>query len=266
VIENNVDVNAEPTWSVEIVIGDDEQVAMDYAGPRVVGPGQYMVVRPSPFLGPSAESWPSTLHIDVDAPTADEAQTRAIVLYQSMRQTADLTPDHKPRVLTVGHLTGTINPWDVYSLAAEEMFEQQQYALAVVAAQTHCETFIRYALEFAAEREGTSIAMLAPKLLRSCSLTDRDGPKIFEALLGVDPASAECWQKYKDHVNRRNRVVHAGAEVTRELASASIEDAESMVSFVRQTLYAAKDVPRAAPEQRPTPDPRFQSEAERPSA
>ena len=70
-------VSEEPTWSVEIVINDDEQVAMDYAGPRIVGPGKYMVVRPSPFLGRSAEGWPSTLHLDLEAPTADEAQVRA---------------------------------------------------------------------------------------------------------------------------------------------------------------------------------------------
>jgi hypothetical protein len=240
-------VSEEPAWSVEIVINDDEQVAMDYAGPRVVGPGKYMVVRPSPFLGRSAEGWPSTLHLDLEAPTADEAQVRAIELYQSMREVADLAPDREPRVLTVGHLLGTVSPWDVFSLAADEMFEQQQYALAVVAAQTHCETYIRHALELAAEREGTSIARLAPTLLRSCSLTDRYGPTVFEALLGVDPTSAVCWQKYKDHVNRRNRVVHTGAEVTRSLASASIEDAESMVDFVRQALrYAEARVPRTA--------------------
>jgi hypothetical protein len=210
-------MSEEHPWSVEIVIADDEQVAMDYAGTRVVGPGKYIVVRPSPFLGRSAEGWPSTLHIDVDAPTADEAQARAIGLYETMRDVADLSPDHDARVLTVGPLVGAVNPWDVYSLAADEMLEQKQYALAVVAAQTHCEPYIHHALESAAEREGTSMARLAPTLLRSCSLTDRFGPQIFEALLGVDPASAPCWQKYKDHVYRRNRVVHEGAKVTHEL-------------------------------------------------
>ncbi len=199
-----------------------------------------MVVRPTPFLGPTAQGWPSTLHIDVSADTADDAQSQAIELYQAMRRLVDLASDPEPRVLTVGPLAGTVNPWQVYSLAADEMFEQQQYALAVVAAQTHCETFIRHALECAAERDGTSIAKLAPSLLRSCSLTDRDGPRVFEALLGVDPTTAQCWRKYKDHVHRRNLVVHTGADVTRTLAAASIDDAEAMVEFVRHALFVSE--------------------------
>lgn len=225
-------VTGDPLWSVEIEIGHDERVSMDYAGTRVTGPDSYMVVRPW-------EDGPSTVHIDVAAPTAEDAFGQAVTLYQRMRETAELPPDERPRVLTVSRVVGLPHAWDRYIFAAGEMLEQQQYGLAVVAAQVHCEMYIRHAMETVAAQAATPIAVLAPSLVRSWSLTDRAGPEIFEALLGVKPASAECWGEYRTHVYRRNAVVHQGAQVTADLARSSMDAAIAMVKFAEEALVAA---------------------------
>jgi hypothetical protein len=50
---------------------------------------------------------------------------------------------------------------------------------------------------------------------------DSPGPRIFEALTGVRPASAACWQGYRSHLARRNVFIHRGIEITGEEARES---------------------------------------------
>jgi len=217
---------------VVIEIGHDERVAIEYGAIRVVGPHDHMVLLPW-------EDGPSTVHLDVPAPDAEAAIERAKPTYAAIRERAELAPDERPQFLTVGRVAGVVTPWDRYILEAEDLREQRLFALAVVAAQMHCEHFIRYALETVAARDGTPLAKLAPGLVRSWSLTDRNGPDIFEALLGVRPTKAQCWEDYRAHVHRRNEIVHQGGEVTADLASNSVDAAVDMVRFVESALEGA---------------------------
>lgn len=221
----------EQGWSVEIALRSDERVAIDYAGPRVVGPERYVIIRPW-----EDEEQATTVSIDVTAPSAGAAEERALRLYQEMRALAELAPDRAPKVMTVARIAGRPRPWDRYIFAAVEMMRQGQYALAVIAAQIHCEMFVRHALTSIAQHDGSRVALATSDLLRSCSLMDRDGPQIFEALLGVGPKSAPCWTQYSDHVSRRNRVVHHGAPVTGQEAQDSLDVAVEMVRFVDECL------------------------------
>jgi hypothetical protein len=221
----------EQLWSVQYLIGYHERVALDYAGTRVVGPHDYMVVQPA-----EGQEGPSTLHVDVRAATPEVAQERALKLYQRIREVAELPPEDNPQVVTIGRVAGVPRPADLFIFTADEMLDQQQFGLAVVSAQIHCEMSIRAAVEEAARLQGTPIAELAISLPGSWTLMDRHGPRIFETLLGVRPADAPCWESYRAHVARRNAVAHRGAPVTRELADASIDAAVAMVRFVEQAL------------------------------
>jgi len=225
----------ERLWSVEFLISHHERVALDYAGTRVVGPHDYMVVQP--WQGDDEGA--STLHLDVRAPTPEIAADRALELYQAIREVAELPSDDDPQVVTIARVAGVRRPADLFISTAEIMLEQQQFALAVVAAQIHVEMSIRTAIEHAAQRQGGAIATLAISLPTSWALMDRNGPRIFEALLGVPPSDAPVWQIYKAHVARRNAVVHNGASITRELAEVSIDAAVGMVQFVQEAADRA---------------------------
>jgi hypothetical protein len=59
---------------------------------------------------------------------------------------------------------------------------------------------------------------------------------LFEALSGIKPSSAPCWEAYRAHVARRNSVVHRGAPVGLQTASESIEAVVQMVRFLEQSI------------------------------
>jgi hypothetical protein len=225
----------EQLWSVEFLIGHHERVALDYAGTRVVGPHEYMVVQP--WQGD--DEGLSTLHLDARAATPEVAAERALELYQRIREVAELPRDDDPQVVTIAQVAGVPRAADLFIFTADDMREQQQFGLAVVAAQIHCEMWIRTAIEEAAHRQGSAIADLAVSLPMSWTLLDRNSPRIFEALLGARPTDAPGWQSYKAHVARRNSVVHHGATVTRELADASIDASVTMVRFVQEVVASA---------------------------
>jgi hypothetical protein len=231
---------SERLWRVEFLIGDHECVALDYAGTRVVPLHKYMVVEGDPELA-------STLHVDVRAPDPELAAERAFELYKEMREIAQLAADDSPEVVTIEEVAGEPRPAHVFMYTAVHMVEQHQFALAVVAAQTYCEMSIRAALEEAAHRQGGGVAELAVSLPVSWALMDRNGPRIFAALLGVPPSDAPVWQSYKAHVARRNAVVHHGAPVTRELANASIDAAVAMVEFVNEASVRGRGDGEAQP-------------------
>jgi hypothetical protein len=46
------------------------------------------------------------------------------------------------------------------------------------------------------------------------------------------PEETEWWSDYQAHVQRRHRVVHAGARATRADAESSIRAAEAMIAFL----------------------------------
>jgi hypothetical protein len=185
------------------------------------------------------EDGPSTLDIDVRAPTPEAAVERATELYQRIRSVAELPADDHPQVVTVAEVAGVPYPADVFIFAADEMLSQHQFALAVVAAQIHCEMSISQAIARVAGKQN-ELAELAPALPGAWSLQDRVGSRIFEAVLGVRPTTFPDWERYKTHVARRNAVVHRGAPVTRELASESIDVAVAMVRFVDEQVQAVE--------------------------
>jgi hypothetical protein len=214
----------------EFLIEDHEWAALDYAGARVVGPHDYMVVRPW-----HEGEGPSTVHIDVGADSPDAAARRATELYREMRRVAQLPPD-AARVITVARVAGVTPVADKFTIEAEDMLEQRRYGLAVVAAQVHCEMHTREAITAAAARRGGTLSALSPEMVRSWALMDSLGPRIFEALIGVRVSSAECWSDYKAHVARRNAVVHRGTAISEREAQESIDATIRMVRFVEEAL------------------------------
>lgn len=224
-------------WAVAFVIGDHDVAGMEYAGPRVVGPHDYMVILPWP-----EGSDPPTVQIDVRAPTPEVAADRASELYRQMRAEAQLAQS-KPHVVTVGRVAGVPVESDLFIFEAQHLVDQQRFGIAVIAAQIHCEMHVRESMLRLAARDGGAVALRLVETHRSWSLTDSAGPHLFAVLAGVRPSTAGCWEAYRAHVARRNQVVHRGARVTEIEARESIDTAVEMVRFIDDAEQAVMASP-----------------------
>ena len=225
---------------MEIAIAENEVPAMDYAGPRVVGPGKYLVLDAP--RDPNWEPIPGgepTLELYFDTDNLDEARSEAEGLYAQMREESRLEAQ-PARVLGSYFMTGDEPLAEHFVDEAFELLDQQRNELAVVAAQVACEVEIRSAIERVASAETGSLARIAIDAPSSYSLMDRRARRIFEVVLGAPPTEAPCWQKYAEHVRRRNNIVHRGAQVTHEDADTSVDVAIEMLRFVRGLVQDAR--------------------------
>lgn len=220
---------------VEFVIDEAELPGLDYAGPRIAGPANYILINAP--ITPDREPIPGgkpTLELYVDATDLDDAQRRAEAVYAEMRKEGGLPPQPKPRVVGLFDATGADPLWLQHFDEAADMLEQQRYELAIVTAQIACEIEVQTAIEEAADAPEGSLARMAIDAPRSYSLIDPRAREVFKALLGQTPTEREFWAEYHDHVKRRNNVVHRGARVTRPDAVASVNAAEEMVDWVQR--------------------------------
>jgi hypothetical protein len=149
-----------------------------------------------------------------------------------MRREGQLPPDEHPRVATVARVAGVVRAADSFILDAEDMLDQRRFALVVLAAQIHVEMTVRDIVTTFCSRQSGPLARLVPEIPRSWSLMDKAGRDLFEALTGVRPTTAPCWEDYRAHVARRNSIAHRGTEATEAGAQESIDTAVAMVRFV----------------------------------
>ena len=109
---------------------------------------------------------------------------------------------------------------------------ESHYEWVVVLAQTACEVYVRDILDRrAAQLEEAAISLVAQ--LPSCNLDNERVRRVFEEWTGyAPPQDAEWWRDYQAHAQRRHRIVHAGARITRADAESSITAAEAMIAFL----------------------------------
>jgi hypothetical protein len=111
---------------------------------------------------------------------------------------------------------------------AESRLRDEQFDMAVVAAQIHLEVQVRVLLEAAAEH--TSNEGLHAVISQRPGWgphNPRTGP-IIEALFTSALADCPAWREYRAHVDRRNAVVHMGQAIDAESARASLEAVSSL--------------------------------------
>ncbi len=227
-------------FGVEFAIDESEMPALDYAGPRVAGPDGYILINAP--VNPNWEPIPGgepTIEITVEAPDLEAAQAKAEDVYREIRKVGGL-PARPSRVLGLFSDPGSDPPWLFFFDEAQEMLEQRRHEAAVVAAQVSCEIEIRAAIEDVVDAPEGSLARMAIEAPNSYSLLDRRARDIFEKVLGISPAFESFWQDYRDHVARRNNVLHNGARITREDAIASVRTAEEIVDWVQRVRERKK--------------------------
>jgi hypothetical protein len=116
---------------------------------------------------------------------------------------------------------------------ARQLCDEHKVDLAVVAAQTACEVYAEVAIrEMLKARELGEFEEVIPELLTGYSLMDRRGQRVFHALTGESIQHSAFWERYKTHVELRNRVVHRGQQVEIDQANDSIVVAEAFHEYI----------------------------------
>ena len=103
---------------------------------------------------------------------------------------------------------------------------------AVVLAQTACEVLVLDILKRGARKRGVD-AIGAVEGLSGTNLASPRVRQVFVDVIGHPPPEGEqWWRDYQTHAQRRHRIVHGGARITRKDAEASIAAAQALIEFL----------------------------------
>jgi hypothetical protein len=105
---------------------------------------------------------------------------------------------------------------------ARTCIQNEDFGLAVIAAQIHFEVQLRALLEEASQKQSTR---WAKRLLKERSVAELKRPwslAAIELLVGVDVTQLPEWPRFQAHVERRNDVAHRGQTIEKERAEDSV--------------------------------------------
>jgi hypothetical protein len=219
-------------WYVHLSVRADEGGRLLEAAPGIVDDhGASLVVSPNSRL--------KELVLFAREDDAERARGAVIDVYQRLRRLAGL--DAQPaRVVALvrpqrrGRSTAPKHRRDVRLMreAHRVLNTGSDHEWVVVLAQTACEVYVRDILDRRAAQLGEA-ALERVAQLPSGNLDNERVRSVFEEMTGyTPPEQTEWWSDYEAHVQRRHRIVHAGARVTRADAESSIRAAEAMIAFL----------------------------------
>jgi hypothetical protein len=130
--------------------------------------------------------------------------------------------------------------FEVLLEAAKRLRDDGHPEAAIVTAQTACEvctervmteTFLRRRIDYLSDPLG--------RLLPNYNIGNDRVRKIYEAVTNDSIAAADNarWQRFQQHVKKRQGVVHGGQEATPSDADASITVVEEVIEHVRRHYY-----------------------------
>ena len=218
-------------WYVHLSISVQEGSALLEAAPEIVEQGASLVASAGSELN---ELVLFSREIDVD-----RARDAVIDRYQRLRRVAGL--DAEPaRVVSLerptrkGRSKRRKHGLEIRLMdeATRVLNSESHFEWAVVLAQTACEVYVRNILERRAAQLGDA-AIKKVLGLPGTNLANERVRSTFHKMTGYTPPDgSEWWREYQAHAQRRHRIVHAGARITRQDAEASIEAAKTMIHFL----------------------------------
>lgn len=205
-------------WQVHFALVPDEKAAVQQTAPLVV-PAERFEIRTELTEQGEGEI---TLGLRVHAKTSEEATQEAEHLVRKIRAAAGLNSG-------IAATLGYLSPWwretsraSELGREAQELLKQGRHDLAVIRIQTANEMHIRRAIERLLHDHHRQA--IADRLIRgAATLIDQQQQALLHMLTGEHVQQTEWWRRYKEHVQRRNAIVHKGLAVNREDAAASIE-------------------------------------------
>lgn len=109
--------------------------------------------------------------------------------------------------------------------------------IAVIVAQTACEVCTERAFDVLFRKRGAE--WIRDSIFSSSSSYNLISPRVqkpYTALSGDKIQTAPFWNDYKDHVDRRNKVVHKARGVGSHEATASIEAATKLIEHLERVV------------------------------
>jgi HEPN domain-containing protein len=217
-------------WHVHLSVSAEEGADLLKAAPGIVEYGASLVVSPTSEL--------KELVLFSREDDEDRAREAAVDIYQRLRRVAGLDPQ-PARVVSLERPSGNAGGARKHRLDVTLMKEATRvlrsgshHEWVVVLAQTACEVYVRDVLERSAAQLGDA-AIESVTRLPGTNLDNEEVRRVFHELTGyTPPQDTEWWREYQAHVQRRHRIVHAGARVTRQDAEASIEAAKALIDFL----------------------------------
>lgn len=124
---------------------------------------------------------------------------------------------------------------------ARELLASGENELAVVVAQTACELVVADALRsLLVAHVSDELRPWAVARVKAFTLIDDATRELWARVVGSRIQDEAFWAGYRQHVARRNDVVHAGGRVEPGAAEASLTVAESLFDYVEQAVAGAR--------------------------
>jgi hypothetical protein len=119
----------------------------------------------------------------------------------------------------------------------DELFAQKHYDLAVIVAQTACEVLVADAMRSLLEGQASEDLLgWLMSGVSSYTLIDDSTRKLWNKLTDTEIQTEGWWENYREHVKRRNKIVHAGERVDADAARSSLAAARELFSFIEKTI------------------------------
>lgn len=168
------------------------------------------------------EDEPATVTMELEAVDEQEARILGQHLVGEAQAAARL-PQRGSTVVWVAPLADADESSLRFLGRAKELIDDEDFDLAVVAAQIHLEVQIATLVRRAVRSDpSASVKLLVGDGDRGWPPQVPAAQRVLEAMLGVKVTTFPRWRDYTVHLTRRNDVVHAGASVDRESAEASL--------------------------------------------
>lgn len=184
---------------------------------------------------------PPSITFELEATGFDDAEEKAKGAVHRMRRAARL-PDASHAVVWLAPL-GDDDASSQYLEQAKELVLEERYGLAVVAAQIHFEAQLTALLREAA---GDQPLRWIARLLKDKRIAELKREVSFatvEVLLGVDVTQTAEWSRFRDHVERRNDVIHKGQTVDKHHAEESIRVVQQLWARLAETARKQREGP-----------------------
>ena len=190
-------------------------------------------------LNPEDPEGPCTITVELRATSADHARVLTQHMLGEMRRAAGLSLVQMP-VLWVAPLNDHPVSSHRFLAQAKDLFESEDYDLAVVAAQIHVETHMATLLRMLVEADPSPVAEALLSSRVEWTLMQSWQRDLLDALIGRPIAkSFPGWKAYGVHVQRRNAIVHGGQVVDRRAAADSLAAAQAMWEWINAAALAA---------------------------
>jgi len=118
---------------------------------------------------------------------------------------------------------------------AKELHTQGYHAASIVTAQTASEVCTELVLTDALRAKSSEdLADLIRQMIRNYDLNNDRVRNLYEALTGDLIQHETFWKSFKEHVDRRHKIVHRGRQASAQEAADSITAVESVIEHLLQ--------------------------------